>query len=52
MKEKITYLHIIMADDLLPNNNLSNFDKHRIFVIINKLIEIQKKIPMEKKETY
>ena len=40
-----------MADYLLPNNNLSNFDKQRIFAIRNKMIEIPNNFPMGNKET-
>ena len=41
-----------MAVYLLPNYNLSNVDKQRIIVIINKIIEIQNNFPMGKKERY
>ena len=38
-KEKeINYSNITMADYLLPNNNLSNLDKQRIFSIRNTII--------------
>ena len=40
-----------MADYLLPNNNLLNLDKQRIFGIRNKIIEISNNFPMGKKET-
>ena len=49
--KEIIYLNITMADYLLPNNNLSNFDKQRIFAIRNKMIEIPNNFPMGNKET-
>ena len=41
-----------MADYLLPNNNLSNLDKERIFAIRNKMIEIESNFLSGKKETF
>ena len=49
--KEIIYSNITMADYLLPNNNLSNLDKQRIFAIRNEMIEIPNNFPTGKKET-
>ena len=49
--KEIKYSNITMADYLLPNNNLSNLDKQRIFAIRNKMIEIENNFPNGNKET-
>ena len=50
--KEMNYSNITMAEYLLPNNNLSNLDKQRIFAIRNKMVEIENNFPSGNKETY